>query len=229
MRSWIISACNSIADQVADWIDGGMQTTYNTALSWYHSVSDWHTSTRDWLTYIVNGAPWPFNVALGWFRSLLVAYIIDPIFASLRNVANTPVLLIYHQYNWDWHRYNPSVWFIQLVWSLRDRLVEILDYAVQLVDDATALASQMLATVTNALTTAIGAVNGALQSLQLYVYTTIVTNIGSLGARIDELISWTDTIQTELHAITLDPPGWIWRQAEPYVEQWGTSWLKDHW
>ncbi len=229
MRDYIIYHANQLAANVAGWIDG----QFNNVLGWSYArdgdISDRHVNAVAWVNWFLWGAPWPFSVALGWLKALIIAYVVDPVFWALHHVTGFFAYIIFTTFNWGWNHYQPSVWSLLAIWSLRDRLLNVLDFALDVANAAGTYARQYAEMLIDGVLYAIGGVETTLGGLASYVYTTIATGLASVRLTLDDARLAIGNLQAEVREINQDPTAWIWRNIEGSLKGLIEAWLLRQW
>lgn len=229
MRDYVIYHANLLASNVAGWVDG----QFNTVLGWSYArdrdVTNLHANTVAWVRWFAAGAPWPFNVAIGWLTDLLVDHIVDRIVNALHHVTGFFAYLVFNTFNWGWNHYQPSVWAKLAIWSLRDRLVNVLDFAQDVANSAGTYARQYAEVLTDGVLWIINGLDETLSGLTSYVYTTIATGIASIRLTLDDARIAIGNLQAEVREINQDPTAWIWRNLEGNLKGLMEDWLLRYW
>ena len=228
-RDWVNVTVTNFVLWLAGVADGGITTL------WYYAYNKRVELDRD-RENVKNGVRWFFNwipdllgFARDWFTSLIIGYVVDPIY----NILRWPFTFVMERIDtlWvpNWGHYKPDKYGMDTLYHVKDRLLNLIDFATSLVEGARASLTGLLSDAYNTL---IGFINGAIEALNAWatwVRDTVWANVQGLASSLADTNRMLTQVYDDLEAIRRDPASWVWTHVEPHLQRLVTDWLDRIW
>lgn len=167
--------------------------------------------------------------ARDWLTSLMIGYVVDPVY----NVLSWPFSLIMARVDdlwWpEYGHYTPVKYALDALYTVKDRLLDLVDFATTLVDGVRSYLTGLLTDAYNAL---VGFINGTIASLTVWttwVRDTVWERVQGLTVGLATTNRMLTQVYNDVEAIRRDPPGWIWQHLEPALRERVEGWLDRIW
>jgi len=228
-RDWLYQTLTGFITWLAGIADGGL-----TAIWWYAYTRRANLDYRQ--TDVENGVRWFFDFLpsiLGfvrdWLTSLIIGYVVSPVFAVLRWPFDFVMDRITGLWDGASSHYRPVTYGINAGLQLRDRLLDLVDFAQDLVGRANSFASGLVNSIYQTL---VGAINGAIKTLNDWtdwVNKTVWPSVQSLSSGLTDTNRTVAQIYGDVQSIVKNPRDWIWSHLEPQLAELVTTWLNRIW
>ena len=228
-RDWLNATMTNLVFWLAGLADGGFTTIWLLA---YYKAVDLERDREN----VKNGVRWFFSwipdllgFARDWFTSLIIGYVVDPIY----NVLTWPFNFLTERLDdlWvsSWGHYKPVKYGMDTLFHVKDRLLDLIDFATSLVDG---VRSFLTGLVLDAYNTLMGFIIGAIEALNdwaVWVRDTVWANVQGLASSLADTNRMLTQVYYDLEAIRHDPASWVWTNVEPRLQRLVTDWLDRIW
>jgi len=183
----------------------------------------------NYINELMNHCPPPFDQALLWFWSLCNNYLLTPGFTAVRNVfVGSSQLIVSFYENWNM-MYIPERWLRDIIWNVRDRVINLLDDTASLITSVQSWTTGLVTGVHNYFQPLIDNLNAWRSALSTWIQTNIIQPINHLSSDVTDIGTRLYNVEQAVLSLNDDPAYWIWTRIEASLRARIESWLNAIW
>jgi hypothetical protein len=229
VRDWLYNTITAFANDVS--VRMGNRITK--VAEWCNSRSDdierARMDTVNYINYLMQSPPWPFDQALLWFWGLVNNSIVTPAFNAARSIFVKASEYIVSFFEWNRSMYIPERWLRDIIYNIRDRLINLLDDTATLVTNVRLWATGVINDTRTALQGSITLLENWKRDVSTWIGQNLYLPLQAVILDIVELGATVTQLDQDIRAVTRDPVDWMWSRLEPVLRQKVTDWLNSIW
>jgi len=228
-RDWLSATLTNFAVWLASLADGGLTALWYYAYYRQVDLDRERTNVENGVKYIFAWLPDLLSFARDFFVTLIIGYVVTPFY----NVLTWPWIFIRDRIYDLWQpssgHYRPVKYGLDVLYHVRDRLIDLVDFATSLRDQVYTAVTGLITAAYNTLAGFISGAITALNSWAAWVRDTVWAGVLGLLSSLADTNRMLTQVYNDLRAITHNPAAWVWSNIEPTLKSQVEAWLNRIW